>query len=70
MVLSYSEDGINIKVNIDNSCNLTTLMAYFVEFTRMIGYQEGSWEKIIDFLSKEEFDLYEWSSTVISEQET
>lgn len=71
MELTYkNENGINITVTISEDSNLTEVFAKFVEFTRMVGYQEGSWATIIQKLNddggfNDRYTIYEWAAEKI-----
>lgn len=68
MELSYkNEQGINIIIPISDDLTLTEVFARFVEFTRMVGYQSGSWTNIIQDLAADidEYNIFDWASEVI-----
>lgn len=62
--------GFNFSVEIDEDANLTDCFARFVEMTRVIGYQPGSWDNILKHLDEQEinahdYSLYNWASDTI-----
>ena len=71
IVFHYAtDDGLNISMTMDGDCNLTELTARFVDFTRMIGYQSGSWEDVLTSLNEDEginsdFTAYDWASVIL-----
>lgn len=67
----YTDDkGRNISFNInEEECNLTQLMAYFIDFTRMIGYHPYSWNDVIDSINAdggltEAYTAFNWATDV------
>ena len=47
---------------------LTELFAHFVEMTRIMGYQPGSWVNVISDVSDiidVKYDIFEWAGDVI-----
>ena len=68
----YSSSNISIDIDInDDAVCLAELFAYFVEFTRMIGYHEGSWNNILKELkdifenASDDYDIYLWAIDTI-----
>lgn len=73
-VAFYYNDNNKTKVKIeldDENINLSQLFAEFVEFTRIMGYQPGSWENIIKELNQINFDqqytINDWVTDVLVE---
>lgn len=66
-----SDISIDISINDDAVC-LAELFAYFVEFTRMIGYHEGSWDNLINEVNSiiqdescKDYSMYSWAIDTI-----
>lgn len=74
MISFHYNDNDKTKVNIefdDENINLTQLFAEFVEFTRIMGYQPGSWKDIVKELSKidfnQQYDINGWATDILVE---
>ena len=68
----YTDDkGRNISFNIsEEECNLTQLMACFIDFTRMIDYRPYSWNNIIDSINADggltkDYTAFDWASDIL-----
>ena len=65
----------NISFNInEEECNLTQLMAYFIDFTRMIGYHPCSWSNVIDSINAnggltEDYTAFNWANNILIDME-
>lgn len=76
--LYYASENANSRKNFNFELNedidLTTLFGYFIEFTRLIGYQEGSWDNVIAEIynqtnnSPKTFGVFNWSNAVMYER--
>lgn len=69
---SYTNDFDNTEIYTaldDRDANLTEVVAKFVDLTRMIGYTEGSWDKLVEELSsvveESNYTIYDWASDVL-----
>ena len=73
ITFKYKNDfGVDISVAVPGDCNLTELTARFIEFTRMVGYQPGSWENVLEKLNEDggfdsDFTAYDWADAVMYE---
>ena len=59
-----------INMNIPADITLTKLFAYFVDFTRMIGYYPESWERTINEFAEEidkDFNAFEMANAIMYE---
>lgn len=71
LTMTYQADNIDCKIEIKNEeATLTEVFANFVDMTRIMQYQPGSWEHIIDELygycvlhvnATKDYDIYEWA---------
>lgn len=66
------KDKVNIQMNVDDeNINLTQLFAYFVDFTRMMGYHPGSWARIIEQLNttdlSDDYTINDWVNDILVE---
>lgn len=67
----YTDDrGRNISFDTsEEECNLTQLMACFIDFTRMIGYHPNSWGNVINSINAdggltENYTAFDWASDI------
>ena len=66
--MSYtdSNDFVSVAACLgDSGASLKEIFAKFVELTRIIGYQSGSWETLIgeiDSVVDEDYDIFDWAS--------
>lgn len=81
MIYDQTEDAVMpcktiAKIN-DEEVNLRQLFLGFVEMTRIMGFQSGSWNNIIEKAYKycilheeacRDFDIYEWAVCDINEE--
>ena len=70
MMYYNNNEGLDILYAVDEDTNLSELFAKFVNMTRMVGYQPGSWDKIIEELNKYgvkdgDYSIFEWADDVI-----
>ena len=69
--LNYKNDkGINIIVEMEEDINLTKAFAYFIDFTRMIGYHPHSWVNILDEINADgglsnDYTAYDWAADIL-----
>ncbi len=73
--MNYKEQNFNNPIEItqhlnDEDMNLTSFFAFFVNMTRMIGYNADSWNKIRNELNKcidKEYNIYNWAIDITSD---
>lgn len=72
----YTDDrGRNISFNTsEEECNLTQLMAYFIDFTRAIGYRPYSWSSIVNSINAdggltEDYTAFDWADDILMDME-
>lgn len=65
-----NNDGLAVASDVDEDATLTEIFARFIDMTRIMGYQAGSWDNIIKELQTAEvnakdYDIFEWAMDVI-----
>lgn len=68
LMMKYKDNnGLVVEYYLDDDdVTLTDIFAKFVDMTRIMGYQVGSWDRIIENLIKyeidaEDYSIFEWA---------
>lgn len=71
LIMKYKDNnGLVVEYYLDDDATLADVFAKFVNMTRIMGYQAGSWDKIIENLIKyeidaEDYSIFEWAYDTI-----
>lgn len=78
ITIQYNGDNIFVSSDMGNEdTTLIELFARFIEMTRIMGYQAGSWERVIADYNEAckdtdwclgDYDIFDWAMDVITEE--
>ena len=70
LTMEYKEPSTEVKIIVNEDDTLTLAFAKFVRMCEIIGYQDGSWENVLNPLKESNFtDLSVWAREIMFEEE-